>query len=73
MPKHKPELARIYNVFGLSSNHKLSTLLVNVENAKRFADLLHDVEREFFMVLGVPPGEPEDNGAPVDDECLVNR
>ena len=47
MPKHQPELARIYNVFGLSSNHELSTLLVNVENSKRFSDLLHAVEREF--------------------------
>ena len=73
MPKHKPELASIYNVFGLSSNHELSTLLVNIENTKRFADLLHDVEREFFMVPGDPSGEPDDEGAPIDDACLVNR
>lgn len=72
MPKHQPELARIYNVFGLSSNHELSTLLANIENTKRFSDLLHAVEREFFMVPGEPSGEPEDEGAPVDDECLVN-
>lgn len=72
MPKHKPELASIYNVFGLSSNHELSTLLVNIENTKRFADLLHAVEREFFMVPGEPSGEPEDEGAPIDDDCLVN-
>ena len=52
MPKHKPELAAIYRVFGLSSNHELSTLLVNIENTKRFADLLHAVEREFFMIPG---------------------
>ena len=73
MPKHKPELASIYNLFGLSSNHELSTLLVNIENTKRFSDLLHAVEREFFMVPGEPSGEPEDEGAPIDDECLVNR
>ncbi|MGC3935925.1 hypothetical protein [Pseudomonas atacamensis] len=73
MPKHKPELARIYNLFGLSSNHELSTLLVNIENTKHFSDLLQAVEREFFMVPGEPSGEPEDEGAPVDDECLVNR
>ena len=73
MPKHKPELASIYNVFGLSSNHELSTLLVNIENTKRFSDLLHAVEREFFMVPGEASGEPEDDGAPIDDECLVNR
>jgi len=73
MPKHQPELARIYNVFGLSSNHELSTLLVNIENTKRFSDLLHAVEREFFMVPGEPSDEPEEEGAPIDDECLVNR
>lgn len=73
MPKHQPELARIYNVFGLSSNHELSTLLANVENTKHFADLLHDVERDFFMVPGEPSGDPEDEGAPIDAICLVNR
>lgn len=72
MPKHQPELAPIYNVFGLSSNHELSTLLVIIENTKRFADLLHAIEREFFMVPGESSDEPEDEGAPVDDECLVN-
>jgi hypothetical protein len=60
-------------VFGLSSNHELSTLRVNIENTKRFSDLLHAVEREFFMVPGEPSDEPEDEGAPIDDECLVNR
>ncbi|KQQ62928.1 hypothetical protein ASF66_00820 [Pseudomonas sp. Leaf129] len=72
MPKHRPELAHIYNVFGLSSNHELSTLLVNIENTKRFSDLLHAVESEFFMVPGEPSDDPEDSGDPVDDKCLVN-
>ena len=72
MPKHQPELARIYNAFGLSSNHDVSTLLANIENIKRFSGLLYAVEREFFMVPGEPSGEPEDEGAPIDDECLVN-
>ena len=73
MPKHNPELASIYSALGLSSNHELSTLLLNIENTKRFSDLLHAVEREFFMVPGEPSDEPEDAGLPVDDECLVNR
>ena len=73
MPKHKPDLAAIYRVFGLSSNHELSTLLVNIENTKRFSDLLHAVEREFFMIPGKPSEEPEDADQPVDDECLVSR
>ena len=72
MPKHKPELAAIYRVFGLSSNHELSTLLINIETAKRFSDLLHAVEREFFMIPGEPSEEPEDAGQPVDDRCSVN-
>jgi len=70
MPKHKPELAATYNVFRLSSNHELSTLLANIENTKRFSDFLHDVEREFFMVPGEPSGEPEDEGQAADSECL---
>lgn len=35
MSQVHPDLARIYNVFGLSSNHSLSTLLANVEGLKR--------------------------------------
>lgn len=48
MPKTRPHLACTYKVFGLSQNHELSTLLVNIENTKRFADLLHVMERDFF-------------------------
>ena len=59
-------------MLGISSNHELSTLLLNIENTKRFADLLHTVEREFFMIPGEPSEEPEDAGHPVDNECLVN-
>lgn len=65
-------LRRVYDSFGLGYNHHVSVLLANIENTKRFSDLLHAVEREFFMVPGEPSGEPEDEGAPVDDECLVN-
>ncbi|MQT36274.1 hypothetical protein [Pseudomonas helleri] len=72
MPRHKPELAHIYNIFGLSSNHELSTLLINIETAKRFSDLLHAVEREFFMIRGEPSEEPEDADQPVNDKCSVN-
>jgi|GEM_PF-2563399 len=38
MSQVHPDLARIYNVFGLSSNHSLSTLLANVEGLKRRHD-----------------------------------
>lgn len=66
MSEKHPDLVRIYNLFGLSSNHQLSTLLANVENVKRRADLLHSIEHEFFMV----PGKSDDDDAP--HECLVN-
>ena len=75
MPSKKklhPDLVRIYDVFDLHHSHPLSTLLVNIENTKRFSNLLHAVECEFFMVPGEPSDEAEDEGAPVDDECLVN-
>lgn len=68
MPEKHPDLVRIYNLFGLSSNHELSTLLANVESCKRRADMLHTVEHEFFMV----PGEPENEGDTPPYECLVN-
>jgi hypothetical protein len=38
MPQHNPELAPLFNLFGLSSNHSLSTLIANVEGLKRQAD-----------------------------------
>jgi len=65
-------LRRVYDVFGLGYNHHISVLLANVENTNRFSDLLHAVEREFFMVPGEPSDEPEDEGCEPDDVCLVN-
>ncbi|MCV4287753.1 hypothetical protein OH708_07520 [Pseudomonas capsici] len=38
MPTHNPELAPLYNLFGLSSNHSLSTLIANVQGLKSRAD-----------------------------------
>ena len=68
-----PDLARIYDIFGLHHSHSISVLEANVRNTKRFSDLLQAVESEFLMVPGTPSDEPEDEGFPVDDECLVNR
>lgn len=65
-------LRRVYDAFGLGYNHPVSVLLVNIENTKRFSDLLHAVEREFFMVPGEPSDEPEDEGCEPADDCLVN-
>lgn len=59
MSEKHPDLVRIYNLFGLSSNHQLSTLLANIENAKRRSDMLSAVEQEFFQPAGNAP-------------CLVN-
>jgi hypothetical protein len=66
-------LQQVYDVFGMGELARTpSTLLTCLRNATRFSALLHAVEREFFMVPGEPSGEPEDEGAPVDDDCLLN-
>jgi len=65
-------LRQVYDLIGLHYSHPVSVLLENFKNIKRFSDLLHAVEREFFMVPGEPSDEPEDEGAPVDDDCLLN-
>lgn len=38
MPQHNPELAPLYNLFSLSSNHPLPTLIANVQGLKSRAD-----------------------------------
>lgn len=62
---------RICEIFKIGSEARTQAcILTNVENTKRFSDLLHAIEREFFMV----PGEPDDN-YPDDEpqpECLLN-
>lgn len=68
-----PDLARVYDLFGLHHSHPITILLECLKNTKRFSDYLHAVEREFLMVPGEPSGEPEDAGAPIDDECLVRK
>ena len=47
-----------------------SAIMTNIENVNDFADKLHAIEREFFMV----PGEPDDDYPDEEpaDECLVN-
>lgn len=67
-----PDLKRVYDVIGLHYSHPVSVLISNFENTKRFSDLLHAVEREFFMVPGEPSDEPEDEGCEPDDVCLVS-
>lgn len=66
------DLALVYDLFGLDHSHPIHVLLENVKNTKKFAALLHAVEREFFMVPGEPSGEREDDGSPPDYECLLN-
>lgn len=63
-------LDSIYAAVGVHRHHPVSVLLVNLENQKKFAELLHAAEREFFMV----PGEVDDDypDEEPDDVCLVN-
>jgi hypothetical protein len=65
------DIAQIYELFGIGSQARnIQMLMVNLRNTMHFADLLHAVEREFFMV----PGELDDDH-PDDEpftECLLN-
>jgi len=64
-------LTQIYDLFGIGSEARSTqTLMVCLRNTRRFADMLHAVEREFFMV----PGDPDDDypDDEPDDECLLN-
>lgn len=64
-------LQKICNIFRIGIQAQTQyTILANVENAVRFADQLHAIEREFFMVPGEPDEDcPDDEPA---DVCLVN-
>lgn len=64
-------LQKICNIFRIGIQAQTqSTILANVENVVRFADQLHAIEREFFMVPGEPDEDyPDDEPA---DVCLVN-
>ncbi|AGZ38090.1 hypothetical protein ACLPJG_27010 [Pseudomonas aeruginosa] len=67
------DMARVYDVIGLHHGHPVGVLLTNLGNIKRFSDYLGAVERAFFMVPGEPSDEAEDAGAPIDEECLLNK
>lgn len=69
--KLESDLTRIYDAFGVGSKaREIHTLMVSVSNVLSFADKLHAIEREFFMVPGDPAGcEPDEEPQ---DECLVN-
>ncbi len=66
----KDELAEVYTLFGIGkNNHNLAVLKICFDNQSRFAEMLHAIEREFFMIE--TPPEPEDDGIP-GEECLLN-
>ncbi len=79
-PVHPPEanhppayetLTRLYDLFGIGKRARTpAALICNVENTRRFAEYLHAIEREFFMV----PGEPDEDYPDEEPaaECLVN-
>ena len=67
------DLTSLYNVIGLHRSQSAHVLVHNFENIKRFSDYLDALEREFFMVPGEPSDEPEDEGMPGADECLMQK
>jgi hypothetical protein len=73
-PDDSATLQRVYEAFGIGELARTpSTLFTCIGNTKHFSNLLAAVEREYFMVPGVPSDEPEDEGCEPDDVCLVNR
>jgi len=73
-PDDSATLQRVYEAFGIGELARTpSTLFTCIGNTKHFSKLLAAVEREYFMVPGVPSDEPEDQGCEPDDVCLVNR
>lgn len=65
------DIEAVYDFMGFGSQARsLSNLMVCLRNMNHFADLLHAVEREFFMV----PGEPDEDFPDEEpqDECLLN-
>lgn len=65
------DITQIYELFGIGSQARsIQTLMVSLRNTMHFADLLHAVEREFFMV----PGEPDDEypGNEPTHDCILN-
>jgi len=65
------DLQRVYDAFGIGSQARdIGTLMISIGNVIRFADYLHAIERESFMVPGEPYDDyPDDQPA---DECLLN-
>ncbi len=59
------------DLFGIGSGARSASVLMgNLTNVKRFAEYLHAIESEFFMVPGQPDDDyPDDEPEP---ECLVN-
>lgn len=64
-------LQAVYEAFGIGEQARTpSTLMMCVSNVLRFSEMLHAIEREFFMVPGEPDeGYPDEEPQP---ECLVN-
>ncbi len=61
---------KVYQALGIGSACNEDAVFVNIENARRRADCLSAIEREFFMVE-TPPDESEGDTEP-GEECLLN-
>jgi len=63
--------AQICDALGIGSQARtVSTAIANIRNMQHFSDLLHAIEREFFMVPGAPDDDYPDDEP--EDECLLN-
>jgi len=66
----KTLLNEIADIFGIGEKVPAHCLKTNISNCRRFADLLHTIEHEFFMVAGEPDEDYPDDEP--EQECLVN-
>lgn len=73
MVSENKALERVYDAFKIGANARNpETLMVSLNNTLRFAENLHAIENEFFMVAGEPSNEPEDLGSEPEQVCLLN-
>jgi hypothetical protein len=68
LPELRDKIGDLLGIGALARND--STILTSLRNIKKFAEMLHAIERNFFMVPGevdedFPDDEPE-------DECVLN-
>lgn len=73
MPSQEDDIKQVYDAFDIGSAARtIDTLMVNLRNTQNFAEKLHAIEREFFMVPCELDSAFMDDDCEPQDECLLN-